>query len=451
MSKKSWVYKQGKKFLKERKKKKEKVSSNQPLLPAHPPMQSQIAPVVPPPKKERIMDYVGYKKPEIDFHQLQHRCYQSMLKVTEDAVALGGVVTNCTNGEWFVHIKRGSKVLAVSHLDTVRQPTHFARTKPLDNVTPNTFDRVYCETLDDRLGVYTILDVLPLLGIQVDVLLTTGEETGKTSAKFFTDKAEYNWIVEFDRRGEDAVLYEYEDDKDWDTAIEASGFEIGNGSFSDIGELEDLGISAFNVGLGYENEHSYDAFMVPAVYARQIQRFNHFFYTQQNTRYIHVKSEYTRWNGNAYRGEHYYDSFGWWGANRDSPAVSNPPSTFPPPQGIAGCDYCSVSMSRMDMTWSEGLGWMCPACARTYRTQMDQEEPEISPEDCIVCPVCDEYISREEVLYYDRGQTSGWECPLCLGDITDEMGVVPVNGNKQGSDDPATEERVEAWRNSTGG
>ena len=44
---------------------------------------------------------------------------------------------------------------------------------------------VHSGALDDRLGAYIILDLLPKLGINVDVLLTVGEEQGRSTANFF--------------------------------------------------------------------------------------------------------------------------------------------------------------------------------------------------------------------------------------------------------------------------
>jgi hypothetical protein len=145
----------------------------------------------------------------------------------------------------------GSKVLAVAHLDNVVDPEliqcNFLNTAggPV----------VYSPALDDRLGAYIILDLLPKLGITYDVLLTTGEEWGQSTAAFFEPPKEYDWIIEFDRGGMDVVMYQYDDDETRDLVRDA-GARVGEGSFSDIAYLEHLGVKAFNWGVGYQDYHS---------------------------------------------------------------------------------------------------------------------------------------------------------------------------------------------------
>lgn len=147
----------------------------------------------------------------------------------------------------------GSQILAVGHLDTVAKETkraaHFTNTE----AGPVVFSRA----LDDRLGVYTILELLPNLRepIVCDWLLTTGEESGQSTAEFFKTKKEYNWIIEFDRGGTDVVMYQFED-KDHLELIRAVGAKVGVGIFSDIGKLDKLGCKAFNWGIGYQDYHS---------------------------------------------------------------------------------------------------------------------------------------------------------------------------------------------------
>lgn len=142
-----------------------------------------------------------------------------------------------------IHIDRGSKVLAVAHLD------HVVKTRPVMRDTV-----ISCGQLDDRLGAWVILFLLPYLGINVDVLLTDSEETGQSTAQYFVPPKDYNWVVEFDRRGTDVVLYQYDSPSNREL-LEEAGFSIGVGSFSDISYL-DIGVSGFNIGVGYHNEHT---------------------------------------------------------------------------------------------------------------------------------------------------------------------------------------------------
>ena len=92
-----------------------------------------------------------------------------------------------------------AKVLAVAHADTVINPR---KTFSFNIINRRTKDDsivrvVKTPTLDDRLGIYTIMSLLPSIfgGEWADILITEGEETGNsTAADFVTDK-EYNWIL----------------------------------------------------------------------------------------------------------------------------------------------------------------------------------------------------------------------------------------------------------------
>jgi hypothetical protein len=162
------------------------------------------------------------------------------------------LATRWNIGEDYYYFKdNGSDILAVAHLDTVvaheKRKTTFADTEagPV----------VHSGALDDRLGAYTILELLPAMGIKFDWLLTVGEESGQSTAEdFYTDK-QYNWVIEFDRGGTDVVTYQYEDTLTT-AMVEAAGSEVGLGAFSDISYLEHLGVKCFNWGIGYRDYHS---------------------------------------------------------------------------------------------------------------------------------------------------------------------------------------------------
>jgi acetylornithine deacetylase/succinyl-diaminopimelate desuccinylase-like protein len=78
---------------------------------------------------------------------------------------------------WYAFRDNGASVLAVAHLDTVVR--HQQRL--CNFVETAGGEIVYSGALDDRLGAYVILDMLPKLGINVDVLLTVGEESGQST------------------------------------------------------------------------------------------------------------------------------------------------------------------------------------------------------------------------------------------------------------------------------
>ena len=155
--------------------------------------------------------------------------------------------------EDYYHFRdNGSRVLAVAHLDTVvrkeRRVARFRETAqgPL----------IISGSLDDRLGAYVILDLLPKMGVTCDWLFTVGEESGQSTAEHFKPGKDYDWVIEFDRGGTDVVMYQYEDLASR-RLVEAAGARMGGGSYSDIAYLEHLGVKAFNWGVGYDgNYHS---------------------------------------------------------------------------------------------------------------------------------------------------------------------------------------------------
>lgn len=154
--------------------------------------------------------------------------------------------------EDFYHfLDRGSSVLAVAHLDTV---VHASQRKARFLET-NSGLVVNSGALDDRLGAYVILEMLPKLGIETDVLLTVGEESGRSTAAHFEPDRQYDHIIEFDRGGTDVVLYQYEDDETIQR-VERAGAVVGVGAFSDTAFLEHLGCKGINWGVGYHDYHS---------------------------------------------------------------------------------------------------------------------------------------------------------------------------------------------------
>lgn len=181
--------------------------------------------------------------------QLQRRCQQS--------------TKSLLRGNPYRFIDNGGDVLAVAHCDSVRCGSrHYQRRGNL----------VYSTALDDRIGVHIILDILPAMGVNVDVLLTDDEEIGQSTAQLFKANKQYNWMFQFDRRGTDAVVYHYAEME----PFVSKHFDLGQGTFSDICWL-DLDCGGVNIGTGYYNEHTLDSFADLAETKRQICAFQRFY------------------------------------------------------------------------------------------------------------------------------------------------------------------------------
>ena len=174
------------------------------------------------------------------------------------------------NGPLFFR-DNGARVLGVAHLDVVMK----SKPRRYD-------DYIMCPQLDDRLGVWILLDVLPKMNIQVDVLLTTGEESCRSTGEFFTPIKDYNWVVEFDRAGSDVVFYQYED-----FAPSWKGWKIGDGSFSDISVMDHLGVMCANVGIGYHAQHTKNCWADLRETAAQVKHFAEFYGQNKNKRFAY--------------------------------------------------------------------------------------------------------------------------------------------------------------------
>jgi hypothetical protein len=189
---------------------------------------------------------LSLNKKYIEPDLLKHRCNMAI----DDFRDIGSVTE--TKDGIFIYKDNGAKILAVAHLDYVENNKRF-------NIVGN---RIYTPQLDDRLGVHMILDVLPKFDLQYDILLTEGEESGQSTAQHFVLPAgkEYNWIFEVDRMGTYSVMYQYETPA-YVELLRRYDIKLGLGSFTDICELDHLGVMGINFACGYYNNHSINSYV----------------------------------------------------------------------------------------------------------------------------------------------------------------------------------------------
>ena len=213
--------------------------------------------------------------------KLREYCDMSIPEVFD---ALHGV-TYGKPGEQYAYKRNGSDVLAVVHADTVQTKTKLTRAELTDGLI------FFSPVLDDRLGIYTIMELLPRLGINLDILVTENEEIGQSTAEDFAPKKTYNWLVEFDRRGTGAVLYAYED-REWTNTV-SDFFDVKVGSVSDISYMESLGCKALNVVIGYYEEHALRSYFEFSEYIDQLVKFIAFCYRYKDTVFPHEEQART--------------------------------------------------------------------------------------------------------------------------------------------------------------
>lgn len=239
-------------------------------------------------------------------NRLRHRIIQPTKSAMAELGREGAEVVKTPNKLSYAYLNRGASVLAVAHLDCVDHGSkHFHCQNGM----------VWSSRLDDRLGYFIVRDVLPALKIKVDLLLTDGEESGKSTAKHFKlpEGKKYNWIVQFDRRGDDCVVYCY------DVMREPlkKYFDVGYGSYTDIRELDELGCGAFNVGCGYHQEHTLGSYAILSETEKNIVAFHAFWKANKKT---HFPYRPYVWKGNqGYAGGGGWDNGYNNGYNRNLP------------------------------------------------------------------------------------------------------------------------------------
>lgn len=221
-------------------------------------------------------------KSKSDRRTLKYRCLQDR--------------SDLLKGKRYRYINRGGNVLGVAHCDFVgcNREKRFHQYGRFAHST----------TLDDRLGVYIILDVLPQMGIVTDVLLTDDEEVGRSTARLFAkhrkdDAKQYNWIFSFDRHGAGAVTYDFDSMEGF---AEHYFGKLHWGTFSDISCLDGLGCAGINVGTGYFNEHTVRSFADLQSTQKQVNRFATMFHEMEGIHIPHEKVEKPVFNSHFWPG-----------------------------------------------------------------------------------------------------------------------------------------------------
>lgn len=169
-------------------------------------------------------------------------------------------------------VDNGGSILGVAHCDFVESAWSYPQ------YIDDSKTQIRSGQVDDRVGVWLLLDVLPAIAEMpvFDYLLTTDEEIGNSSAQDVKETLAYNWSFQFDRRGVDFVDYDRSSAKFIKAFKSTTGIVHGRGSFSDICYLPASCGSRVNIGTGYHDEHSPDAYVDLEECSSQVESFVNF-------------------------------------------------------------------------------------------------------------------------------------------------------------------------------
>jgi len=173
-----------------------------------------------------------------------------------------------------IFINNGANILLVAHLDTVLKPELIGAEN----------GEIYATGLDDRLGCAIADYLVTVKGVHADILLCDNEETGRSTAQYFTCPDRYNWICELDRAGTDFVDYGIGNEL-LNNKIESLGLKYNYGAFSDICSLRNIDCACFNLGIGYYRAHSQDSYAKIPEIQLQIDRFMQIYDSLSDTKF----------------------------------------------------------------------------------------------------------------------------------------------------------------------
>ena len=259
----------------------------------------------------------------------------------------------------FLYSPGSHPVLLIAHLDTVHQqaPTVFSIDK-----TKSPDGDLWCREGiggDDRCGVFIIMELIKRLDCHV--LFTEDEETGGRGAIQFSDsgiKPDVQFIVEFDRQGNnDAVFYDC-DNPEFTAFVESGGFRRREGTFSDISYIAPAtGIAAVNLSSGYYHAHSRREIIRIADVESVIERASRLL-SNVGTKYEYKEREYSDWK---WEPKMYLDD--WLYENEDSDVT---------------CPRCGAIIG--DTTFLD----YCPYCYTELVVQCNLCEYHVHLSDCVL-------------------------------------------------------------------
>jgi len=204
--------------------------------------------------------------------------FYEILKATQDELKakLPEILTK--NGytpqveDGFIYAEGEIPVLLIAHMDTVHK-------EPVKSICVSDDGILMSPTGiggDDRCGIFMVLETIKTH--KCHVLFTEDEEIGLIGAGKFASSGitpEVNWILEYDRKGNnDAVFYSCDNPEFTEFITDKEiGFVFASGSASDISRVAPaINRAAVNLSCGYYNQHHLNEYVVVSEMMNNIER-----------------------------------------------------------------------------------------------------------------------------------------------------------------------------------
>lgn len=287
--------------------------------------------------------------------------------------------------ERHIYIDRGSSVLGVCHTDSVQKYNGAFRDKE---------DRLWCSTVDDRIGLWLLLFYLPKRGVNCDVLLTDYEEMGGSTAGAFKSDKVYNWSFSFDRTGTDVVMYQH-DCKEYRDKVKEYGLHPGWGTYSCISDLE-CGGAGFNFGNGMYQYHSMNAYVKLKELYANVNKFLKFYEGEKDNHCLPLARKVYQYE----RFEHFeYET--WWKNRTTSTNNWNGSATFESPN-----HWTRNGSEEMVGYWGTGNNYVSMTYAEWCSKRNTDATRLLTGDTLELCDTCNRKGS--DVRYRET-----WEADMC--------------------------------------
>ncbi len=304
----------------------------------------------------------------------------------------------------YVFAKGNIPIMLIAHMDTVFE---YGQREVFYDTQKNVMWSPNGAGFDDRAGIFGILMLLRK-GYKPWVLFCNDEEVGGLGAEAAakelqnTGVKDLKYIIELDRRGKNDCVFYGDDNDEFVLYVEKFGFKEAWGTFSDISEIApQWGISAVNLSIGYEEEHTKTERLYVNHMFKTIERVENMLKDVDNIKpFKYVKSKNYSWYGYDYG---FYDDDN---SYSDALGLSSPEVEKFSYNGrtMVKCQHCNnwydIDDAMPTIMSSGSYKYTCITCLGNDVDWCDMcgnpvEKDVIKTTPHGVCPICEEHIKAE--------------------------------------------------------